>query len=80
MTTDSERALFLAIQADDAGQVRSLVQADPALLDEGRDTEAAQSVRADREIALLGFFEFSRLPVAHDCTRQFYRMHDSVSG
>lgn len=32
MTTDSERALFLAIQADDAGQVRSLVRAEAGLL------------------------------------------------
>ena len=32
MTTETERELFLAIQASDAAQVRSLVQADPALL------------------------------------------------
>ncbi|PNY81067.1 ankyrin repeat domain-containing protein [Deinococcus koreensis] len=30
--TESERALFLAIQASDAGQVRSLLQVEPALL------------------------------------------------
>ncbi|WP_309572582.1 ankyrin repeat domain-containing protein [Deinococcus sp.] len=32
MTTERERELFLAIQANDDGQVRALVQADPALL------------------------------------------------
>ena len=45
-----------------------------ALLHEGRHPEPSDPGRADREIALLGRFEFRRLPVVHDRAHQLGRV------